>query len=161
MRSTADFTPSCSNCERKGDDGLDRRVTLREQLIRDEGVRLKPYRDSVGLLTIGYGRCLDRKGISLLEAEQMLDHDLRDATADVLLHLPAAMTLDEPRRAVLVNMAFNLGIAGLLGFTKMLAAVATQDWDTAATEMLASKWAGQVGLRAERLAQQMASGEWT
>ena len=58
-------------------------MTLRDALIRDEGVRLKPYRDSVGKLTIGVGRNLDDKGLTRAEAEALLDNDIRDVTASV------------------------------------------------------------------------------
>lgn len=134
-------------------------TTLREQLLRDEGCRLKPYRDQVGKLTIGVGRNLDDVGLSQTEADFLLDNDISRATAAVIARVPWAMTLDEVRREVLINMAYNCGIAGLLGFKKMLAACERGDWAAAKTEMLASKWAGQVGERAERLAEQMVTGE--
>ena len=60
----------------------------------------------------------------------------------------------------LKNMAFNMGVAGLLEFRQMLAEVQTADWPGAAAEMLSSKWATQVGDRAHRLALQMTTGEW-
>ena len=141
-------------------------TNLREQLLRDEGVRLMPYKDSVGLLTIGVGRCLDRIGISMTEADFLLDNDISRASAAVVAHIPWAMALDEVRRAVLINMSFNMGIGntargtGLLGFPKFLAACERGDWATAAAEMLSSKWATQVGVRADRLAEQMREGRW-
>lgn len=135
-------------------------TSLREQLYRDEGVRLKPYHDQVGKLTIGVGRNLDDVGISMTEADLLLDNDITRASAAVLARIPFAGTLSEIRLAVLINMSFNCGIAGLLGFKKFLAAVEAQDWATAAKEMLDSKWHRQVGARAERLAKQMLTNEW-
>lgn len=135
-------------------------MTLRDQLKRDEGLRLKVYADQLGHPTIGYGRALDTKGISLAEAEAMLDHDIQDATIEVDARLPWVATLDGARRAVLINMAFNLGIGGLLAFRKMLAAVERGDWAAAAGEMLDSRWATQVGPRAHRLSRQMETGLW-
>ena len=135
-------------------------TTLREQLIRDEGCRLKPYRDQVGKLTIGVGRNLDDVGLSQTEADFLLDNDIQRATADVIARIPCAQHLDEVRRAVLINMAFNLGIGGLLKFTKALDAVARFEWDRAAEEMLDSKWAQQVDHSATRRADQMRTGEW-
>ena len=135
-------------------------MTLREQLLRDEGVRLRPYKDSVGKLTIGIGRNLDDVGISMSEAELMLSHDISRAWAALIVALSWSVRLDEARRGVLLNMAFNLGINGLLGFERMLTACEAGDYDRAAREMLESKWATQVGPRAHRLAQQMRSGEW-
>lgn len=133
--------------------------TLREQLVRDEGLRLKVYNDSRGIPTIGIGRNLRDKGISQAEAELMLDNDILEYTAAVVARVPWCHTLDPVRFEVLVNMAFNLGIGGLLEFTKTLALLERQDYGEAAREMLRSKWAEQVGLRAERLARQIATGE--
>ena len=141
-------------------------ASLRAQLLRDEGCLLKPYRDQVGKLTIGVGRNLDDVGLSQTEADFLLDNDISRASAAVVAHIPWAMALDEVRRAVLINMSFNMGIGntargtGLLGFPKFLAACERGDWATAAAEMLSSKWATQVGVRADRLAEQMREGRW-
>jgi len=135
-------------------------MTLREQLIRDEGLRLKAYRDTEGHLTIGVGRNLDAVGLYPDEVDYLLDNDLRRIKDHVLTGLPWTVKLDEARFGVLLNMCFNLGLRGLLQFRQMLGAVEAGDWARAAEEMLDSKWAGQVGQRAERLAKQMESGEW-
>lgn len=135
-------------------------MDLLEQLKRDEGLRLQPYRDSVGKLTIGYGRNLDDVGISGEEAEILLEHDAERAWKALYSRLPWVINLDEVRRAVLVNMAFNLGIAGLLQFKNTLALAESGKYREAAAEMLKSKWAQQVGERAARLARQMESGQW-
>jgi len=135
-------------------------MTLREQLIRDEGVVLKPYFDSVGKLTIGVGRNLDDVGISRHEAEYLLDQDILRASEALLAHLPWINDIDSVRRAVLINMAFNMGIGGLLQFKKTLTAIKLSDWHGAARHMLDSKWAAQVGPRATRLAKQMRTGVW-
>ena len=129
-----------------------------DELERDEGLRLKPYRDSLGVLTIGVGRNLDAVGISRGEAYFLLHNDVERAVADVDKWLPWWTGLDEPRQRVLVNMAFNLGIKRLLGFQRFLAAAQAGRYEDAATEMLASAWAGQVGPRAQRLAAMMRGG---
>jgi len=131
-----------------------------DQLKRDEGLRLKPYKDSVGKLTIGYGRNLDDKGISQAEAEQMLHDDVRDTAAALQRALPWSAGLDDARLGVLLNMAFNMGVQALILFRNTLALIQAGDYDKAADEMLKSKWAAQVGPRAHRLALQMRSGEW-
>ena len=135
-------------------------MNIRDQLIRDEGIRLKAYRDTQGLLTIGVGRNLDAVGLYPDEVDYLLDNDLRRVQEQVLIALPWTVSLDEARFGVLLNMCFNLGLRGLLKFREMLSAVETGDWTTAAVEMLDSDWAGQVGQRAERLAKQMEIGEW-
>ena len=135
-------------------------MNIREQLIRDEGMRLKAYRDTQGLLTIGVGRNLDAVGLYPDEVDYLLDNDLRRVQEQVLIALPWTVSLDEARFGVLLNMCFNLGLRGLLKFREMLSAVETGDWTTAAVEMLDSDWATQVGDRAVRLAKQMEIGEW-
>lgn len=130
------------------------------QLRRDEGCRLSPYTDSTGNLTIGVGRNLTGTGITAEEAEYLLGNDIYRAIAGIAKFLPWADTLDDARYGCLVNMTFNLGIGGLMNFEHFLAAMKDRDWPTAAKEMLDSKWAGQVGLRANRLAVQIETGIW-
>jgi lysozyme len=135
-------------------------MTIVDQLTRDEGVRLKPYRDSVGKLTIGIGRNLDDKGISLAEAQILLQDDIRDVQADLQRALPWAYQLDDARRSVLENMAFNMGVEKLLGFHDTLSFIQRGMYEQAAHAMMQSLWARQVGLRAVRLAEQMRTGVW-
>ena len=135
-------------------------TSLREQLKRDEGERLRAYKDTTGHWTIGYGRNLVAKGITRAMAEAMLDEDIHDVEQDVANLLPWVFSLDLPRQAVLLNMAYNLGAGGLLEFRRMLAAAERGDFIQASAEMLNSSWARQVGDRAERLSKQMATGAW-
>lgn len=131
---------------------------MRSELMIDEGVRLKPYRDTVGKLTIGVGRNLDDVGISQIEAAYLLDADIR-RTADALdISLPWWRTLDEVRQRVVLNLAFNMGVNNLMGFKNTLAAMQAGKYEDAAAGMLASKWAKQTGQRAIRLAAMMAKG---
>ena len=134
------------------------RQLLRSQLERHEGLRLKPYRDTVGKLTIGYGRNLEDVGISRDEAEFMLDNDI-DQVERQLETVDEYRDLDAVRQAVIANMAFNLGFAGLMGFKNMWAAIGRRDWESASEEMLNSKWARQVGVRAVELSEIMQTGE--
>lgn len=131
------------------------RTRLKAQLVRHEGLRLKPYRDTVGKLTIGVGRNLDDVGITEDEAGQLLDNDVTRAYHELVRAVPSFGSLDEDRQHVLLDMAFNLGVPRLLEFKKMLAAVESRDFDQAAAEMLDSRWARQVGRRAETLAAMM------
>ena len=132
---------------------------LREKLKQSEGLRLKPYRDSEGYLSIGYGRCLDAKGISRAEAEILLDADIYHASAQYLkLPWSKVKSLNENRRRVIVEMIFNLGLGGVLNFKRMWAAIERADFDQAADEMLDSKWHKQVKGRAIRMADEMRNG---
>ena len=132
---------------------------LRAELTRDEGLRLKPYKDSVGKTTIGIGRNLDDVGISEDEAQYMLGTDIARTVVDLDRVLPWWSSLDEVRQRVLLNMAFNMGTIGLMTFSNTLRAVRDGRYGDAADGMLASLWAKQVGPRALRLAQMMRDGK--
>ena len=123
----------------------------------DEGLKLKPYRCTAGKLTIGYGRNLEDRGITIAEAEYLLQNDVECFHAQ-LSKFPAFAKLNEARQAVLINMAFNLGVDGLRNFKMMWAAISLDNYQGAAVQMLQSKWAGQVGERAKRLAEIMRRG---
>lgn len=126
---------------------------------RYEGFCHLPYKCPTGHLTIGYGHNLEQ-GISIAAAEFILQEDLARAERAVNDAFPWGWKLDDARQFVLVDMAFNMGLAGLKGFKKMLSAVEQGDYPTAAREMLNSKWAGQVGRRAVELSKIMQTGEW-
>ena len=133
---------------------------IKSQLVRHEGLRLKPYRCTAGKLTIGVGRNLDDCGISQKEAYALLDNDIRNCEQQLLDEIPVIYgALDEVRQSVILNMCFNLGLKGLLGFSNTLAYIAAGDWERAANGMLASKWAKQVGSRAIELSELMRKGK--
>jgi lysozyme len=134
-------------------------MTLLEQLERDEGFRQFPYADSVGVWTIGIGRNLESEGVSLEEGRYLAQNDINKRIAALRRDLPYFDGLSECRQGVLINMAFNLGMAGLFKFQKMLTAVGGGYYQQAAKEMLDSRWARQVGDRAKRLAEHMISDQ--
>jgi len=125
---------------------------LAKQLIQDEGLKLKPYRCTAGRLTIGVGRNLDDRGITEAEALTLLDNDIKAFWEELAAALPWLTQAPGPVQEALANMAFNLGLRGLLQFKASLALLEAGRFAEAADELLRSKWAGQVGARAERLA---------
>ena len=125
---------------------------------KHEGLRLKPYKDTTGNITIGYG-CNLSKGISKEIANILYYYDKEIATSDAIDIFENFELLNEVRRAVLIDMAYNLGKTRLSTFKKMIAAVYNFDFEVAAMEMLDSKWADQVGQRAISLSVMMSSGE--
>jgi lysozyme len=138
-------------------------MNLVAQLKREEGCVLHAYDDHLGFATIGVGRLIDKRkggGISEEEAEYLLRNDIARITREVFAALPWAEELDEPRQAVLIGMAFQMGTAGLLGFRNTLAMVQRGDYAAAAAGMLNSRWAQQTPARANRMARQMELGEW-
>ena len=131
-----------------------------EQIMRDEGFRSKPYVDSVGKITVGYGINLDNDPLSEAEGQMLTEGRVRKLIEQLSAQLPWTNDLDDARMGVLTNMAYNLGMGGLLGFKKTLALVQERNYEQASVEMLDSKWADQVGARAQRLSVQMRTGEW-
>lgn len=136
-------------------------MNWRERTKEHEGIRLKAYVDTVGKITIGYGRNLTDRGISMTMAETMFDEDCRAAMLDVGRAMQWMLGLDEIRKGVLYEMCYNIGINRLLTFKNMIAACRVKDYETAAAEMLDSKWAQQVGQRAITLATIMRKGTET
>jgi len=130
---------------------------LRQELIRDEGLRLMPYTDTVGKLTIGVGRNLTDKGISPDEAQMLLDADIKEHLKLLDDNLEWWRTMSENRQRVIANLCFNMG-KGLFSFVNTLAAMKRGDYEAAADGMAQSKWAIQVGPRASRLIQAMREG---
>lgn len=133
---------------------------ITSQLLRDEGLRLFPYTDTVGKLTIGVGRNLSDSGISSDEAMSLLKNDLDETNQYLINALPWFVGLSPARQGVLQNMAFNMGLHGLMQFRNFLSAVQSGYYDQAAQDMLESKWATQVPARAHRLSIQMQTDQW-
>lgn len=140
------------------------RDLLSKELIRDEGMRLESYKDSVGLWTIGVGHLLGpTQRMTTITRDEMwalLEHDIDTALdgAYLLVKRWTDREFSSARGRALVNMAFNLGIDRLAGFKKFIAALNVYDWPTAAKEMMDSKWSTQVGARATRLRDMILSG---
>lgn len=137
-----------------------------QRIMQHEGFRSKPYRDTVGKLTIGYGRNLDDVGISEQEGMMLLQNDLEkvakqldELSKDGTITLDLDSSTQAHRVYVIVEMVFNLGIAGFKKFKRLIDAINKQDWEAASKSMLESKWATQVGQRAKTLAEVMRTGK--
>ena len=160
------------------------RALLTAELIRDEGLRTRVYHDTLGLLSIGVGRNLDRgdggispaetkqcgvtrqsciaNGISRDQALVLLSNDIDAVMAQLDHALPWWRGLDPVRQRVMVNLGFmGLGDAhhGLLSFTNTLAAIKAGHWDVAADGLLSSVYATEVHDRATRLAAMLRTGK--
>jgi len=135
---------------------------LIDDLESDEGLRLHAYQDSVGVWTIGWGHTGPEvlPGLTWTsdEAHDGLVADIARTQNQLDARLPWWRTLNDVRQDVIVELAFNLGVGGLLTFHNTLAAVQAGNWQLAASDMLLSKWAKQVGERAMRLANLMEFG---
>lgn len=133
------------------------------QLRRDEGCVLHEYKDHLGFSTIGIGRLIDQRkggGITMEEAAYLLKNDIEKVDRQLQDRLPWVVTLSPARRGVLQNMAFQLGIDGLLKFKNTLAMIEQGQWANASSAMLDSVWASQTPERAKRLSKQMLLDTW-
>jgi len=134
-------------------------MDIYDQLKRDEGNKKFPYTDTVGKITIGVGFNLTDVGLSPDEIAYILNARVNKLDA-ALQVFPWYTELDSVRQGALLNMAYNMGLSGLLHFPSMLHCLSIKDWAGAQREALASTWAEQVGPRAVRLGQQLLTGEW-
>jgi lysozyme len=139
-------------------------MDIEAQLERDEGCVLHAYPDSKGYWTLGIGILVDKRrggGITREEAIYLLRNRLRKIEFDLIQNLPWLSQIDPIRYYALVNMAYQMGVGGLLQFRKMLAAVKKRDWAEAAIQIMDSKYASEDSPeRAERMAKQMITGMW-
>lgn len=141
----------------------------RGELILDEGTRLVVYDDAtgqpirpgdhvIGHPSIGIGRALDVHGVTQAEARYLFVNDILQVESELAAQA-FFQKLDPVRQGVLVNLAFNLGIHGLMTFTRMLDAMGHQNWEVAAAELRNSRWANQVQRsRRDRLIEQLRTG---
>lgn len=132
---------------------------LENMLIRHEGLKLKPYKCTAGKLTIGVGRNIEDNGITEAEARMMLRYDIEVARSP-LLKFRWFTELNQPRQDAIINLVFNLGLPRFLKFKKTIAYLQKHDYEGAATEMINSTWAKQVGERALELASIIVSGKY-
>lgn len=146
-------------------DFIDSFELIVKDLKRHEGTgpkkrgRFLPYKDSEGILTIGYGINLD-DGLYQDEVESLLDHRINMVMSTCRSKFaPWWYTLDDVRQHVLINMVYNMGMPRVLKFKKMLKAIKKKDWEEAEIQMLDSKWSRQVKGRAKELAKRMRTGE--
>ncbi len=132
---------------------------LVEKIEDEEGYREKIYLCPAGKWTIGAGINLEAEAIPKDLADEWLKRIVLKRLS-VLHGYDWFNSLDENRQIAVADMAYQMGVSGLLRFQKMIQAILEADYDTAAREMLDSKWARQVKDRAQRLAKMVRTGEW-
>ena len=123
-----------------------------DQIKLDEGFRSRPYRCSEGKLTIGYGFNLDDVGLSEYEADVLLTIRVNNLTRELKKRLPWIQCAPAEVKNVLLNMAYQMGVSGLLEFKHSIRYLKEERYGLAAMELLDSKWAVQTPERAKRLA---------
>jgi lysozyme len=119
---------------------------LIDRIVAHEGSKRFVYQDSLGYWTAGIGRNLDprsQKGLTIEEQHYLLNNDIKSCIKD-LSAIPVYIMLDEVRKEVLVELVFNMGIARVLKFKRMIAALQDHDYTNAVEELQDSLWAKQV-----------------
>lgn len=150
---------------------LTSRAALRADVMQAEGFRQFPYMDccgkpwrscgcvNKGKLTVGYGRNLDDVGVSQLEAEVLLDHDLHTAETNAGRAFDWFATLNELRQRAITELVFNMGLATFRGFRQTILAIKTGMFRAASERLLESRWTEQVGpTRSQRIARYLKDG---
>jgi lysozyme len=139
---------------------------IHEQIKKHEGTgpivdgNFMPYKDSKGLLTIGYGICIEKTGLRPEEAEYLLRSRISEAEEECLISFSWFSDLESVRQGVIVDMVFNMGMPRFKGFKKTIGYMSVGDHQSASIEMLRSRWAVQVGSRADNLSKAMRTGQW-
>jgi len=135
---------------------------LVKQLKRHEGVRTQAYKCSANMITVGVGRNIDENGglgLSDDEIDYLLENDIKRCKQE-LIALPWFVDLDSVRQDAIINLCFNLGMTRLLGFKNALAAMEAGDHPKAADEFYDSRWAKQVGSRADEVCEMIRTGRY-
>jgi lysozyme len=129
-------------------------------IVKHEGIRLKPYTDTTGNITIGIGRNLSTNGISKSEAFSLLDNDITNCEIQLSNYFWYS-NLDTVRQGVLIELVFNVGMTKVLSFKNMIDALKIYDYESASKELLDSLWAKQVGpTRSNNMADRLLTGEY-
>ena len=134
---------------------------LRDTLKIDEGVKYEIYNDHLGYPTFGIGHLIVESdeeygqpggtGIHEDRVNEAFDKNVSVMVDEAKKIFSDFDNLPEEAQQVIVNMTFNMGRPRLSKFKKFIAGVEASDWEKAAVEMMDSRWATQVGARAERL----------
>jgi len=138
---------------------------LIEQLEIDEGLVEAVYLDHLNLKTVGIGH-LCRQGepeydmevgdpVSRERINELFNEDVESVLSDCNRLYPDFDELPEEAKQIICNMMFNMGLGRLSAFKGMKRGVDARDWESAANEMVDSKWYTQVTNRAERLVERM------
>ena len=129
---------------------------IKEMLIKNEGLCLNLYKDSLGYNTIGVGRCLDKNGLSEDEAMYLLENDINRVVANLDKMWEVWRSFPVPAQEVCVDMAFQMGITGFMNFRQTRALMEMGCWLEASEEILRSKYNTQTPARCARNSRKLA-----
>lgn len=129
-----------------------------ESILRaEEGKSLKLYPDTEGVVTIGIGYNIEKRGLPDDIVEELFKRDMMRLRADAQ-QVPEYAGLDIVRQGVIERMVFQMGVAGVLAFVDFRADLAAKRWVAAGGNILNSRWAKQTSARAKREAARIIRG---
>lgn len=138
---------------------------IETRIKKHEGFCSVPKLDVSPMYVIGFGHDITKEecddyasGISYTDAETLLMQDIMLAKTKASKAFPWMLGLDDVRQSVIYEAVFQLGLAGVEKFKKMISAIRDKNWEVAAAEMLNSKWHEQTPSRVEELADLMLNG---
>lgn len=138
-------------------------MSAKDLIKKHEGFDSFAYKCTSGKWTIGYGRNIDRaggRGISAIEAEYLLDNDLSQITTELTKTFDWFAGLGHIRKAAIIDMAYQLGMAGFKGFKQTIALLSIGNFEKASEQMLLSKWAKQTPERAKDISSIIRTGKF-
>ncbi len=131
-----------------------------DSVAEHEGFRESVYLDHLGNPTIGYGTRIEEIELDEETARAWLVRELEEKF-DRLIGVIGFADLSQVRQGVILEMAYQMGVGGVLRFRRMWKAIRHTDWDAAADEMKDSRWyRDQTTARAGKLARRMRLDKW-
>ncbi len=134
------------------------RTNLKQLIVSHEGFKTHPYIDTQGFCTIGVGFNLSVRGLPESWINDQYDADVKYFNDQLNQDFVWYKDLSDARKMVLIDMCF-MGYKSFKTFKKMLFALEMHNYERAASEILNSKWAQQVGGRAVENSLIMRRGE--
>ena len=132
-------------------------MSLIDNIKISEGYRSKVYKCTAGYDTIGYGFAIKDLEHDEDICDMILEWKVAKLVERLESNLPYLPSLPKEVQDVLIEMAYQMGVSGLLKFKKTLMYIETKDYKDASVEMLDSRWAKQTPNRAKKLSDIMAS----
>lgn len=133
----------------------------------DEGWREHEYHCTQGYVTTGWGRKVSDVKYAPLSSKKVNKSDesvfVRNRIAELTNQLRTRFPLawgkcNEQRQAILIGMAYQMGLTGVSAFKSMWTCIERSDFEGASKEMVNSRWYVQTKQRALRYSQQMRTG---
>jgi len=129
-----------------------------EEIKVNEGFREHVYPDTLGHLTIGYGFALKDLKLDKHVAEAILRSKITDLIMEIYERMPWFASMPDGVQSAILDMCYQLGLAGFMKFKKTIHHLIDKDWERASQEVLNSKYAMQTPARAKKVSEVFKKG---